>query len=272
MEAVGSEQPAAPAVPSTAAADAAQNATAPPAASAEPAPRSRKEEHAAVLAALLGVPSPDAAARYQALLQLSPAPAAGGDQQQQQQQEAVVRVEYSCVDVSDRYLVCGCVRQMGGGDVPIRKGIVSVCEWGGVVRKASEPNGFTSCFFSLTTNRSNTGVVDMYAHDGRGGNCRLLKALVPPQRSRHTNVKLTCLKLGPQDRMLAVGNILGAVNVRNRAGPERRWGQQGAADGAQPRAPRGRCISTDRPTERDDETTCHLLALINTTTIKPRRR
>lgn len=53
----------------------------------------------------------------------------------------------------------------------------------------------------------------MYAHDGEGGNCRLLKALVPPQRSRHTNVKVTCVKLGPHGRMLAVGNILGAVNV-----------------------------------------------------------
>ena len=61
--------------------------------------------------------------------------------------------------------------------------------------------------------RSNTGVVDIYTHDGTGGNCRLLKALVPPQRSRHTNVKLTCVKLGPRDRMLAMGNILGAVNV-----------------------------------------------------------
>lgn len=63
------------------------------------------------------------------------------------------------------------------------------------------------------SNRSNTGVVDIYEHDGTGGNCRLLKALVPPQRSRHTNVKLTCVKLGPRDKMLAMGNILGAVNV-----------------------------------------------------------
>lgn len=60
---------------------------------------------------------------------------------------------------------------------------------------------------------SNTGVVDIYAHNGAGGHCRLLKALVPPQRSRHTNVKLTCVRLGPRGRMLAVGNILGAVNV-----------------------------------------------------------
>lgn len=56
-------------------------------------------------------------------------------------------------------------------------------------------------------------MVDVYAHDGSGGHCRLLKALVPPQRSRHTNVKLTCVRLGPRGRMLAVGNILGAVNV-----------------------------------------------------------
>lgn len=56
-------------------------------------------------------------------------------------------------------------------------------------------------------------MVDVYAHDGWGGHCRLLKALVPPQRSRHTNVKLTCVRLGPRGRMLAVGNILGAVNI-----------------------------------------------------------
>jgi len=60
---------------------------------------------------------------------------------------------------------------------------------------------------------SNTGVVDIYRHDGAGGDCRLLKALVPPKGSQHTNVKVTCVKLDPAQRALAVGNILGAVNV-----------------------------------------------------------
>lgn len=60
---------------------------------------------------------------------------------------------------------------------------------------------------------SNTGVVDIYGHDGAGGECRLLKALVPPRGSQHTNVKVTCVKLDPTQRLLAVGNILGAVNV-----------------------------------------------------------
>ena len=63
------------------------------------------------------------------------------------------------------------------------------------------------------THRSNTGVVDVYEHDGAGGGCRLLKALVPPKRSKHTNVKVTCAKLDPRGRLLAVGNILGGVNV-----------------------------------------------------------
>ena len=60
---------------------------------------------------------------------------------------------------------------------------------------------------------SNTGVVDVYRHDGAGGNCRLQKALIPPKGSQHVNVKVTCIKLDPTQRILAVGNILGAVNV-----------------------------------------------------------
>ena len=83
------------------------------------------------------------------------------------QEGDTIRVEYTCVDVSSKYLVCG----------------------------------------------SNTGVVDIYKHDGMGGDCELLKALVPPKRSKHTNVKVTCVKLDPGQKMLAVGNILGAVNV-----------------------------------------------------------
>lgn len=62
------------------------------------------QQHAAAVAALLGLapePNAAAAARYQALLTPGPAPVDG---------QAMVRVEYTCVDVSSRYLVCGCVR------------------------------------------------------------------------------------------------------------------------------------------------------------------
>lgn len=63
-----------------------------------------REQQGAAVAALLGLlPPPSdttAVARYQALLTPGPAPTAGVIQ---------VRVEYTCVDASSRYLVCGCV-------------------------------------------------------------------------------------------------------------------------------------------------------------------
>ncbi len=129
----------------------------PPAHDDEAAGEDAEDAEAALDQPLPPLPPPPCVLAYRDLLR-PVSPQEGGD---------TIRVEYTCVDVSSRYLLCG----------------------------------------------SNTGVVDIYQHDGTGGDCRLLKALVPPKRSQHTNVKVTCVKLDPAQRALAVGNILGAVNV-----------------------------------------------------------